>query len=109
RSVLVSAGLAVSGGLAAGAFGVLVGDIAAMDFTAQDHAYGSIFFTLGGFVLVMAAITAVLDGFVLWQSLHGRFTTRRHAPVANAARFGVAAAVVWAVGLGTLYVVPAVA
>ena len=90
--------------LVAGA--VLVYDLTQLDFTAQDHAYGSIFYLLAGTLLVLAVVGLAIDAVVIGAAIRGEFSRRRFAAVTNAARYGVALAVMWVLGLATLYVVP---
>ena len=85
---------------------VQVFDFASMRFDAQTHAYGSIFYTLGGFLIASAVISVVVDGVVLYQGIKHRFTARRHVPVLNATRFCAALNVIWFIGLATLYLAP---
>ena len=96
------AGAAVT--LVAGA--VLLYDLTPLDFTAQDHAYGSIFYLLAGTLLALAVVGLVIDAVVIGAAVRGEFSPRRYAAVTNAARYGVALAVMWVLGLATLYVVP---
>ncbi len=100
------AGLA--GGLivlfAAGA--LLVYDLATTPFAASDHAYGSIFHTLGGFVVVVTFISFVMGVVTLVDALRGRFSARRFSWVDNVSRFWVATAVFAAIGLAVLYGTP---
>jgi cytochrome c oxidase subunit I+III len=96
------AGAAVT--LVAGA--VLLVDLTRLDFTAQDHAYGSIFYLLAGTLLVLAVVGLTIDAVVIGAAVRGEFSSRRFAAVTNAARYGVALAVMWVLGLSTLYVVP---
>jgi cytochrome c oxidase subunit I+III len=42
---------------------------------------------------------------VFW-SLRGQYTARRHANVANIARFWTAAVIVWVISFGVLYLGP---
>jgi cytochrome c oxidase subunit I+III len=81
-------------------------DFARLPFDATTHAYGSIFYTLGGFVIVMTLIGVVINAVVAYQASRARFTARRHAPVLNAARFATAAASTWTVGAAVLYLAP---
>jgi cytochrome c oxidase subunit I+III len=90
--------------LVAGA--VLLYDLTQLDFTAQDHAYGSIFYLLSGTLLVLAVVGVAVDAVVIGAAVRGEFSPRRFAAVTNAARYGVALAVMWVLGLATLYVVP---
>ncbi len=41
-----------------------------------------------------------------YWAIRGRYNLRRHATVANIARYWTAAVVVWLVGFATLYVAP---
>jgi cytochrome c oxidase subunit I+III len=102
----LKAGIGAAIALTVAACAVQLTDFERMGFDAQSHAYGSIFYTLGGFMLVMAVIAVIIDGAVLYQARNDRFTRRRHAPVLNAARFCAALNVVWLVGFATLYLSP---
>ena len=81
-------------------------DFVRLTFSATGHAYGSIFYTLGGFVIAMVAIGTVINAVVAYQAWRNRFSARRHAPIVNAARFATAAAVTWAIGMTVLYLTP---
>ena len=93
--------------LAAAGVVVQVLDLAQLDVGWTAHAYGSIFYTLAGFVLVVAAAALIMLGMVIFWARSGTYTYRRHAPIANVARFWVAMAVVWVVGFATIYLGPA--
>ncbi len=81
-------------------------DVAALGFGGTTHAYGSIFFTMTGFVFVVAAGAMIMVAMMLFWAIRGLYTARRHAAVANVARFYTATVVVWVVGFGTLYLGP---
>ena len=81
-------------------------DIVQFEFGGTDHAYGSIFYTLTGFILVAVAAGLIMLGMALYYAVRGRYDSRRHATVANIARFWTAAVAMWVVGFGTLYVGP---
>jgi cytochrome c oxidase subunit I+III len=97
------------GVLTVAASGVQLYDLTRMDFDAQAHAYGSIFFVITGFMLVIAIIGLVIDAVVLHSARKGDFTPRRHAAVTNAGRYYAALTVMWFVAAATLYLVPRVA
>jgi cytochrome c oxidase subunit I+III len=99
-------GLAAVMLLGAGGVFVQFSDIAGLGFGGGTHAYGSIFFTLAGFVLVVASAGLIMLAMALFWALKGLYTGRRYAPVANIARFWTAAVVVWIAGYGTLYLGP---
>ncbi len=81
-------------------------DVARFDFGGTHHAYGSIFYTLSGFVFVAAGAGLIMLAMALYYAVRGQYDSRRHATVANIARFWTAVVVVWVIGFGTLYVAP---
>jgi cytochrome c oxidase subunit I+III len=81
-------------------------DIAQMGFAATTHAYGSIFYTMAGFVSVVAVGAMIMLAMTVFWAIRGQYNARRHAAVANIAKFWTAMVIVWIVGLGTLYLGP---
>jgi cytochrome c oxidase subunit I+III len=81
-------------------------DIIGLDFGGTAHAYGSIFFTLTGFLAVVAGGALIMVALALYWAVRGQYTARRHANVANVARFWAAMVVMWVVGFATLYLGP---
>jgi cytochrome c oxidase subunit I+III len=77
-----------------------------LGFGWTDHAYGSIFFLLAGFVVMVAAAALIVVALTLYWAIGGRYTARRHANVANITRFWAAMVVIWVVGFATLYLGP---
>jgi cytochrome c oxidase subunit I+III len=98
----VAAALALAGG------GVVVQilDLAGLGFGWTDHAYGSIFFLLAGFVVLVAVAALIVVALTLYWGIGGHYTARRHANVANITRFWAAMVVMWVVGFATLYLGP---
>ncbi|HEX2048629.1 MAG TPA: cbb3-type cytochrome c oxidase subunit I [Acidimicrobiales bacterium] len=92
--------------LGLGAFLLQFRDILTMEFGATQHAYGSIFHTLAWFVGVVTVGGMVMLATAAYWAVRGQYTVRRHATVANIARFWTAAVVIWAAGFGTLYLGP---
>jgi cytochrome c oxidase subunit I+III len=99
-------GLAAALVLAVGAAVVQGLDIAGLGLHGTTHAYGSIFFTLTGFVYTVALGALIMLALTLFWAVRGVYTPRRHAAVANVAKFWTAMVVVWVVGFGTLYLGP---
>jgi cytochrome c oxidase subunit I+III len=99
-------GLATALVLAAGGMVVQWFDIAGLGLHGTTHAYGSIFFTLAGFVSTVAAGAMIALATSLYWAIRGLYTARRHATIANVARFWTAMVVIWVVGFGTLYLGP---
>ena len=104
RAKLVAAGVLT---LVAG--GLQLYDLTTLDFSAQDHAYGSIFYLVAGFLLALALVGLVIDGVVVGAAVRGEFTPRRYAAVTNATRYWIALFVMWVIGTATLYLVPRLA
>jgi cytochrome c oxidase subunit I+III len=100
------AALATALVLAVGGALVQRSDVAGLGFGLTDHAYGSIVFTLTGFLTVALTATLLAGGSVLFWAIRGTYAARRHAAVANVARLWGAMAVLWVVGFGTLAVGP---
>ena len=100
------AGLAVGTSLAVAALGLFCWELAAIDFTPQDHAYGSIFYTLAAFAVVVVFMAVVMSTQTLVYATKGHFNEHRYSPVDNVARFWVAATVMWVISLGVLYGTP---
>jgi cytochrome c oxidase subunit I+III len=98
----LAAALALAG---AGAIVQLV-DVAGLGFGGTGHAYGSIFWTLTGFLAVVAAGGLIMVALALYWAVRGQYTARRHANVASVARFWAAMVAMWLVGFGTLYLGP---
>ncbi len=99
-------GLVVALLLAAGGMYVQFRAMSALDFGWTNHAYGSIFYTLAGFNFVAMAGAFIVGAMVVFWALRGLYTSRRHAAVANVARFWVSAVLVWVIGFATLYLGP---
>jgi cytochrome c oxidase subunit I+III len=98
----------LTGGLALGALALAVQivDLVRLDFGWAAHAYGSIFFTLAGFVVLVGVAAIAMTLMILYWARRGLYTARRHAAVGNVANFWTAAQVIWFVGFGTLYLGP---
>jgi len=100
------AALAAALALAGGGAVVQLVDLARLGFGWTDHAYGSIFFLLAGFVVLVAAAALIVVALTLYWAIGGRYTARRHASVANITRFWEAMVVIWVIGFATLYLGP---
>jgi cytochrome c oxidase subunit I+III len=104
RGFIAALGAALA--LAGGGAVVQFLDIARVGFGWTDHAYGSIFFLLAGFVVMVAAAALIVVALTLYWAIGGQYTARRHANVANITRFWAAMVVIWVVGFATLYLGP---
>ncbi len=81
-------------------------DIADLGYSPTAHAYGSVFYTIAGFVTVVAVSSMITLIMTVYWALRGLYTPAHHAPVVNVARFWTAMVVIWVVGFGTLYLGP---
>jgi cytochrome c oxidase subunit I+III len=104
RGFIAALGAALA--LAGGGVVVQLLDLARLGFGWTNHAYGSIFFLLAGFVAMVAAAALIVVALTLYWAVRGQYTARRHANVANIARFWAAMVVIWVVGFATLYLGP---
>ncbi len=99
-------GLVAALALAAGGAVVQWLDIAGLGFGGTTHAYGSIFYTLTGFISAVAVGAMIMLAMTVFWALRGLYTNRRHATITNVSRFWTAMVVVWVVGFATLYLGP---
>ena len=104
RGFIAALGAALA--LAGGGAVVQLLDIVRLGFGWTTHAYGSIFFLLAGFVVMVAAAALIVVALTLYWAIGGQYTARRHANVANITRFWAAMVVIWVVGVTTLYLGP---
>ena len=83
-----------------------IADVVALEFGGTEHAFGSIFYALAGFIAVVTFIAVVMGATTVFWAVRGLYTARRHAAVANVAKFWAAMVVFWVAGFGTLYLGP---
>jgi cytochrome c oxidase subunit I+III len=100
------AGLGGALALAGAGMVIQVIDLAGVGFGWTESAYASIFHTLAGFVLAIAVAAMIMVTAALYWAVRGQYTSRRHANVANVARFWAAMVVMWVVGFATVYLGP---
>ncbi|NND73641.1 MAG: cytochrome c oxidase subunit I [Ilumatobacter sp.] len=99
-------GLAIGSACAVAAVALLAVDLASADFGPGDHAYGSIFHTLGAFTIVLASVAVVMSVSTLVYAVRGHYSARRFSPVDNVARFWAATGVIAAISITVLYGAP---
>jgi heme/copper-type cytochrome/quinol oxidase subunit 3 len=85
---------------------VFIRDLARLPFTPQDHSYGSIVYTFGGYAVLIVTIGLIMGLATAVYAVRGHYNAHRLSPVDNVARYGTATGVMWALALGTLYLVP---
>jgi cytochrome c oxidase subunit I+III len=98
----------IAAGLVPGLAGLTwkVIEFAGLPFNSQEHAYGSIFHTISGFLFTVAGGALIMGAMTLYWSFHGHFTARRHVVVLNLARFWMVTVVVWVIGFAVLHLSP---
>jgi cytochrome c oxidase subunit I+III len=99
-------GMIVGLALLAASGGLLFHDLVTTPFSVSDHAYGSIFHTLGGFVVLIAFISIVMAAVTLVDAVRGRFSSRRYSWVDNVTRFWIGSALMANIGLAVVYGTP---
>ena len=57
-------------------------------------------------ILSGVIIALIVVALTLYWAVRGQYTARRHANVANVARFWAAMVVIWVVGFATMYLGP---
>lgn len=92
--------------LAVAGMAAQIAALAGTDFGWTDHSYGSIFYTLSGFVLAVIGGLVIATSMVLYWTVRGLYSSRRHATVANAVRFWTAGVFIWLLGFATVYLGP---
>jgi cytochrome c oxidase subunit I+III len=99
-------GLAGAFILAAATLGLQLFDYSQLTFDWQVNAYGSLFYTLGGFAFAVLLGGLIMNGLVLFWAWRGQYTTRRYSTVENVALYWYAMVATWLVTFATLYVSP---
>jgi cytochrome c oxidase subunit I+III len=100
--------LGLAGAFVAGALalGLLVLDFRQLPFDHTLNAYASIFFLLGGFLMVLLGLGLAQNLFAQVWAWRGRYSAREHVAIDIGALYWKAAALLWLVGAGVLYVTP---
>lgn len=88
------------------ALGVQLYDYSQLTFDWQTNAYGSYFYTLGGFAFVILLGGLIMNGVLLFWSSRGLYTARRHTGVEVVTLYWYSLAALWMVTFATLYGIP---
>jgi cytochrome c oxidase subunit I+III len=99
-------GLALTFALGALALGLQVFDFTRLGFGVDFHAYGSLFYILGGFAFTVLAGGLIMNGLIQFWAAFGEYTREDHVGVGNAALYWYAAVITWLLTFATLYGVP---
>jgi cytochrome c oxidase subunit I+III len=99
-------GLAAAFILGVLALGVQLFDYSQLNFDWQINAYGSLFYTLGGFAFVVFIGGLIMSAITQFWSWQGQYTARRHSTVENVSLYWYAMIAAWVVIFATLYGAP---
>ena len=93
-------------GLGLIAAGLLFYDLWRQPFDHTTHAYGSLYYTLGSFLLLIVVSAVLQTLFTLYWAWRGHYTVREHVAIQVGVIFWQGAFVFWLVLAATLYVSP---
>jgi len=82
---------------------LLVYDLAQMPFDWRTNAYGSIFFALGGFMLLMLLIGLGINLFTQFWAWRGIYSPERFTPIDNTSLYWLVMIPYWLLVIGILY------
>ena len=99
-------GLALTFFLGALAFGIQILDFTRLGFSVDFHAYGSLFYILGGFAFVILSGGLIMNLLIQFWAGRGEYNSRNHVGVENTGLYWYAAIVVWLLTFAALYGVP---
>jgi heme/copper-type cytochrome/quinol oxidase subunit 3 len=99
-------GLALTFLLGALALAIQIFDFTRLGFSVDFHAYGSLFYILGGFAFVVLSGGLLINLLIQFWAGRGQYTPRDHVGVENTGLYWYAAIVIWLLTFATLYGVP---
>jgi cytochrome c oxidase subunit I+III len=85
---------------------LLIYDFSQLTFDWSTNAYGSLFWVIGGFLLLLLLIGLGMNIFVQAWAWRGIYSPERFTPVENTAVFWTAMIAFWVVTIGVLYISP---
>jgi cytochrome c oxidase subunit I+III len=103
---ILRAGLAVTFLLGLLALGIQIFDFTRLGFGVDFHAYGSLFYVLGGFAFVVLGGGLIINVLVQLWAWMGEYTPHDHIGVENTALYWYASIVAWILIFATLYGAP---
>ena len=86
--------------------GLLFYDLWRQPFDHTTHAYGSLYYTLGSFLLLIVGSAVLQTLFTLYWAWRGHYTAREHVAIQVGVIFWQGAFVFWLVLAATIYVSP---
>lgn len=100
--------LGLAAAFAAGvlALGSMVYDFGQLPFSYTLNAYASIYFLLGGFLMLLLGLGLAQNLFAQVWAWRGRYSSREHVAIDIGALYWQAVVVLWLLGAGVLYLTP---
>jgi cytochrome c oxidase subunit I+III len=99
-------GLALTFFLGMLALVIQIFDFSGLGFSIEFHAYGSLFYILGGFAFVVLSGGLIMNALIQFWAGREDYTPRDHMGVENIGLYWYAAVIVWLLTFGTLYGAP---
>jgi cytochrome c oxidase subunit III len=99
-------GLAVAFVAGVMALGTLAYDFSQLPYDHTLNAYTSIFYLLGGYLALLLLVGLGQNLFAQYLAWRGRYSAREHVAVDLNAWYWLAAAVLWLIAAGTIYLAP---
>jgi cytochrome c oxidase subunit I+III len=98
--------LAIAFALGIAALAVQLYDYSQLPFDWQGHAYGSLFYVLGGFAILWLLTALIMNGMIQFWAWQRRYSARHRWTVENAALYWFAMTAGWLITFATLYLSP---
>ena len=95
--------LAASSLLGLAFIGVQVASFLRLDYGARDHAFGSAFYTITVFVMLLVLGGLYVSGIVQVRSWKGHFNGPRHVAITNLATYWYSSTLMWMIVYVSLY------
>ncbi|MDX1663976.1 MAG: cbb3-type cytochrome c oxidase subunit I [Candidatus Promineifilaceae bacterium] len=99
-------GLAVAFAIGAVGLGFAVWEFAALPFGWQANGYASIFWALGGYLMLLLVVGLAMNLFLQFWAWQGHYTPLDNIAAVNVSRFWLALFVFWLISVGVLYGAP---
>lgn len=106
RQMALRIGLLIGFVLGALALGALIYDFSQLGFDWQLNAYGSVFYGLGAFLMLVLIVGLGISLFTQFWAWRGLYGPTRHVAVENAALYWQGMIIFWLVTVGVLYLSP---
>jgi cytochrome c oxidase subunit I+III len=99
-------GLAAVFGLGVVALGLLINDFRQVPFTIGTNAYGSLYYTINGFIFALVIAGLLQNIYTQIWAWQGRYSADEHVAINVTGTWWWAAIVFWLIAMGVVYVGP---